>query len=240
MTNGDSKKIETLMKAAIKNSPKINSTSATFSKTNGNTNKDASGKFFLMLGFMSWFAIWGSSYVMSLMLKERELRVTKRISLTNTSSMVYFISKLILSLIIGIIQVALMMLSFKYIVHTDSFIDIWTLGALLFGFIVVAICINLAIVSFSSNEQQVNTLSIIVVNITAMFSGSYWSFDIMPQWMKNLSYFTPQRWIIYTMKQMANNVDYALLTYGAVILGFVIFLSALSLLGFKFKASTNS
>lgn len=206
----------------------------------GTTNTDKGQGFALVLGFFSWFAIWGSSFAIAMIMKERSFKVYKRIRLSNTGVTKYLSSKFIVGLAIGVIQVILMLISFKYIVHADYLVHLWQLGVLLFGFIVVAITINLAIVSFCSTEAQINYASIIVVNITAMISGGYWPLEFVPDWMKSLSYFTPQRWITFTISKICAGQPYALLQYLLVVLGFVAFFGSIAMLGFKYRSKLDT
>ncbi len=237
LSGGNEAKLISMLKDAdnssLKETLKDTSVSSTDDKSN---NSDAGNKFSLVMGFFSWFAIWGSSYVISMIMRERDMKVFKRIMLTNTGIRKYLTSKLLIGVLIGITQVILMLISFKFLVHADVVIPLWKLGILLFGFIIVAITINLALVSFCSTENQVSTLSIIVVNVTAMLSGSYWPLELMPQWMKNLSFFTPQRWVMHAISQISNGVQYALPEFCLVMVGFVVLLSSVSILGFKLRS----
>jgi ABC-2 type transport system permease protein len=234
LSGGDSTKFDSMVKAADVGTLKGVTVSA-FSGTGGQ-NSQKSETFDLVLGFFSWFAIWGSSYAITMIIRERELKVFKRILLTNTGTTKYLASKFAIGVIIGIIQVALMLISFKYIVRADYLVHLWQLGLLLFGFTLVAITINLAIVSFCAREGHVTFASIIVVNVTAMLSGSYWPMEVMPVWMQNLSYFTPQRWVIYTIGRLLTKQSGAMLEYWLVVLGFMAFFSALAFLGFKYRS----
>lgn len=237
LSGGDSSKLKTMLKEADVKTIKGISVSA-FSGT-GAQNSQKSDEFALVLGFFSWFAIWGSSYAITMIMRERELKVYKRILLTGVGYASYLSSKFIIGVMIGLIQVLLMLVSFKYIVHADYLVHLWQLGLLLLGFILIAITINLAIVSFCGKQQHVTLASIIIINVTAMISGSYWPFEVMPLWMRNLSYFTPQRWIVYTIGRIQVNDPNAILQYGVAVIGFMIFFSSIALLGFKFRSKLD-
>jgi ABC-type multidrug transport system permease subunit len=238
ISNGD----ETTLKDMLSHAQAGNLKGATVAagSKSDTQSSDKGQKFSLVMGFFSWFAIWGSSFAITMIMKERGFKVFKRIMLTNAGVARYLSSKFIVGAAIGIIQVALMLISFKYVIRADYLVHWWQLGLLLFGFILIAITINLAIVSFCSSESQITYASIIIVNITAMFSGGYWSLELMPQWMKNLSYFTPQRWITYTISKICTNHAYAMLEYWLVVLGFMAFFSSVAMLGFKYRSKLDA
>ncbi len=201
---------------------------------------DVGNKLLITMGFLSWFAIWGSSYIIITILKEQDLKVYKRFMLAGLKTWSYFTAKLALAAMIGAVQVALMLISFKYVVKIDDMIPYWQLGLLLFGFMLVSIGINLAVVSFCKNRAQVTTITVMLINITAMVSGSYFPYDIMPEWMQRLSYFMPQRWIVHTINRLSAGIDGAMLEYAAVMLGFIALLTAISLTGFKLKSRNTA
>lgn len=233
LSNGDSTKLKDMLSNAQSHSLKGVSVSAHNKKDTGDSDKGQ--KFAHVLGFFSWFAIWGSGFAVTIILQERFFNVYKRIMLTNTGTAKYLASKFVVGAAIGFIQVLLMLVSFKYIVRADYLVHLWQLGLLLFGFILVAITMNFAIVSLCLSESQITYAYIIVINVTAMVSGGYWPFEIEPKWMQNISFLTPQRWITYTISRICSNQPFALAEFWLVIICFIIFFSSIAMLGFKYR-----
>ena len=59
----------------------------------------------------------------------------------------------------------------------------------------VAISLNLCIVSFSRNRYIASTVNILIVIPTCMISGVFWDFEIMPDYLQKIGSLMPQRWI---------------------------------------------
>ncbi len=238
LSRGNAIQLAFMLKAA--DASAIQGTAVSAFGVAGAQNPRKAETFSLVIGFFSWFAIWGSSYAVTTIMREKQLKVYLRILLAGTGVVRYLSSKFIISALIGIVQVALMLISFKYVVHADYMIHLWQLGLLLFGFILGAISLNFAIVSFCVKEQHVTLVSIIVINVMAMISGSYWPYEFMPQWMRSVAYFTPQRWIIYTIGRILVHDANALLEYGLVTLGFIALFASIALLGFRYRAKLEA
>ncbi len=233
LTGGDLSETTQLWSDADENTSAIHVESVAVPDQESST---AGNKLLITMGFFSWFAVWGSGYIITTILKEHDLKVYKRFMLAGMKTWSYFTAKLALAALIGAVQVLLMLLSFRYVVKIEDMIPYGQLGLLLYGFILVSIAINLAVVSFSKSASQVSTINILVINITAMLSGSYFPYDIMPDWMQRLSYFMPQRWVVYTINRVSAGVNGALLEYGTVMLGFIALLTAIALVGFKMRS----
>lgn len=238
LSNGDTAKLKEMLNDA--QSGNMNGVSVSAQNKSNTQNSDKGQKFAQVMGFFSWFAIWGSSFAVSMILIERSFKVYKRILMTNTGTAKYLASKFIVGAAIGLIQVILMLLSFKYIVRADYLVHLWQLGLMLYGFTLVAITINFAIVSFCSSDAQITYAMVIVVNVTAMISGGYWPLELVPQWMQNLSFLTPQRWITYTISRICAGQPFAMSQFWLATLGFIVFFSSIAMLGFKYRSKLDA
>lgn len=61
----------------------------------------------------------------------------------------------------------------------------------------VAIALNLCIVSFTRSRYIASTVNILIVIPTCMISGVFWDFEIMPKYLQKIGSLMPQR-IVYT------------------------------------------
>ena len=66
----------------------------------------------------------------------------------------------------------------------------------------VAISINLFVVSFTRNRYIANTINILIVIPTSMMSGLFWDFEIMPNYIQKIGSFLPQRYVYKALEDL--------------------------------------
>lgn len=95
----------------------------------------------------------------------------------------------------------------------------------------VAISLNLCIVSFSRNRYIASTINILIVIPTCMISGVFWDFEIMPVYLQKIGSLMPQRWIYECIENLQ--------VYGSLssICQYIFYMIAISLLFFSFSLS---
>ena len=74
----------------------------------------------------------------------------------------------------------------------------------------VAISLNLCIVSFTRNRYVASTINILIVIPTCMLSGVFWDFEVMPEYLQKIGNLMPQRWVYICIKnlQTYNSLNY--------------------------------
>ncbi len=66
----------------------------------------------------------------------------------------------------------------------------------------VAISINLFVVSFTRNRYIANTVNILIIIPTSMMSGLFWDFEIMPNYIQKIGNFLPQRYVYKALEDL--------------------------------------
>lgn len=66
----------------------------------------------------------------------------------------------------------------------------------------VAIALNLFIVSFTRNRYIASTINILIVIPTCMISGLFWDFKIMPNYIQKIGSFMPQRYVFKALEDL--------------------------------------
>ena len=102
----------------------------------------------------------------------------------------------------------------------------------------VAISLNLCIVSFSRNRYIASTVNILIVIPTCMLSGVFWDFEIMPNYLQDLGRLMPQRWVYRCIEllQVYNDLSY-IYPYIFCMIAISLLLFILSLFMFKIRKS---
>lgn len=101
----------------------------------------------------------------------------------------------------------------------------------------VAIALNLCIVSFTKNRYIASTVNILIVIPTCMLSGVFWDFEVMPDYLQRIGNFMPQRVIYKCIEnlQICDSFSY-IYQYVFYIIGLALILFALSLFMFNMKS----
>ena len=102
----------------------------------------------------------------------------------------------------------------------------------------VAIALNLCIVSFTRNRYIASTVNILIVIPTCMLSGVFWDFEIMPNYLQDLGRLMPQRWVYRCIEllQVYNDLSY-IYPYIFCMIAISLLLFILSLFMFKIRKS---
>lgn len=66
----------------------------------------------------------------------------------------------------------------------------------------VAIALNLFIVSFTRNRYVASTINILTVIPTCMMSGLFWDFSLMPNYIQKVGSFLPQRYVFKALQDL--------------------------------------
>lgn len=137
--------------------------------------------------------------------------------MSSMSSIIYYVSCRILNLDFGM-------------ENTYNFLVVMLLINL------IAISLNLFIVSFTRNRYIAATINILVVIPTCMISGVFWDFDIMPEYLKKIGSFMPQRLVYEGIEklQVYESISYIYdYIFYMIVISLILF--SLSLFMFRIK-----
>jgi ABC-2 type transport system permease protein len=85
-------------------------------------------------------------------------------------------------------------------------------------FTLVAVGLGLLITAFSSSSYMAGTLSTLVLTPTCMLGGCYWDYELMPDFMQKIGYFTPQRWVMEAIRKMQDGGTLESITLNLLVL----------------------
>ena len=98
----------------------------------------------------------------------------------------------------------------------------------------VSVSLNLLIVSFTKSRYVASTVNILLVIPSCMLSGVFWDFNIMPENLKRMGEFLPQRWVYICLEKLKIYDDLSYVSnyvFAMIILSLVFFI--VSILFFK-------
>jgi ABC-2 type transport system permease protein len=190
------------------------------------------------IGLLIMFMMLGTSFTSMLILKEKRMRTYHRICSAPVNSWKYILANAVTSLIISVIQILIIQVAMKYVFRIDTGIGDVEMFVVLLMFGLVAIGIGLVVTAFSGSSYMASTLSSLIMTPTCMLGGCFWSVSMMPEFMKKLSYFMPQRWAIEALEKLQAGDGMASVYLNL----FVLFAFALALMlisAYKFSRTSN-
>ncbi len=146
----------------------------------------------IMIIFIMFFVITGAGNI----IEEKKNGTWDRIQTTGTSDIKIILGYNLGILITGFIQVAVLLIIGKYVYDVN-----WgksPLGViLLFGAFLVSISsLGVLIGVICKTKKQLTSMTALIVMPTSLLAGCMWSRDMMPDYLLNISFVTPQSWVI--------------------------------------------
>lgn len=128
-----------------------------------------------------------------------------------------------------------------YLVGKILYIDFGMENTLNFLFVLlvfnlIAISLNLCIVSFVRSKYTSRIINILIVVPCCMLSGVFWDFDVMEESLQKIGNYIPTRWVYICIENLQNGNDLnGIKIYLGLMILFSIILFAISFTILKFK-----
>ncbi len=190
------------------------------------------------MGFLIMFIMLGSGFITMIILKEKKDRTYHRICSAPVKAGQYIVANALSSLLVIIVQILLIQLIMKYLLHIDTGLKGFYLFVILLLFGIVAIGIGLVITAFSGSSYIAGTLSTLILTPTCMLGGCFWEISLMPEFMQKLSRFVPQWWAMNAIQKLQQGSEPASILINLLILAS--FAAALLLVAtYRFSRTDN-
>ena len=174
------------------------------------------------------------STIASFIIDDEENNTKLRIVVSRQNPYIYYISLLIVFYLLSCttsciyyIMCKILDLNFN-MANTNNFLMVLLMINL------VSVSLNLFIVSCTKSRYIANIVNILLVIPTCMVSGVFWDFDVMPNYLKKVGEFLPQRWIYVCLERLKiyDNLSY-INEYLFLMLGISLLFFISSILCFK-------
>ncbi|HLR02856.1 MAG TPA: ABC transporter permease [Virgibacillus sp.] len=154
------------------------------------------------VGFLLLVMMFSACNLSEIILEEKENRTYFRLLSTPITARKYIASNLVVNTIILGVQVLIMLCALSFIFDIDMGMPFWQVVVVLWLFSLVAVGVSLVIVAYSNTRSVASGLSNLVILPTIMISGGFWPVEIMPDFLKKISEFLPQRWTLDTLERL--------------------------------------
>jgi len=188
-----------------------------FEITDLSNKADASQSGFGMYLFASIFSIWG---ICALVYKEKIFKTYQRILTTPITHFQYAIGNMIASMAFAIAHMAISLPIIYMVFDMNQLIPIGKMIGLMISLYISIISLGILLVSLAKSQSSVTAINVLILTISSMLGGSYWSIEFMPQFMQDIAKVTPQYWFNTAILKMIQDSSIFLNIF--MLLGFAI------------------
>lgn len=161
------------------------------------------------IGFLILFMLVGVGNSVEMILKEKRNRTYYRICAAPVSSRSYVSGNVLANLVIVMIQVLLALLVMTRVFRFNTYVPFWQLYMILVLFGLAAIGLGLLIVAVSRDTTQAGVLQNLIIVPTCFLAGCFWPAEIMPQGLRRMGDFLPQKWAMAAIQKLQDGAGLA-------------------------------
>lgn len=166
-----------------------------------------------IIGYITVFGLFSMAFLFIAgrgiipLLKERELRIDRRILASKISRVEYALGHILGCFILLLFQ-SITLLGTFYLMNKDFNINLGWMILLSFALSFVGIAIALIVLSVSNNSAMYYSVLSVVVTPMCLLSGGFVPTNFMPEMVQNFSLIFPLTWINSAYKKILMNGSY--------------------------------
>ncbi len=157
-----------------------------------------------IIGFSLFFSMFTIVFSIGEILNERKYNTWQRQKVSPISRVGMLGGNLIVTFIIGVIQVLILILAGKYLFNIDWGSSMLGISIIVLSFVFTVTCLGLFLSGIVKTSSQLSAITPIVLVSTAMLGGAMWPlFIVKSKILLALANLTPQKWAIEGMEKIA-------------------------------------
>ncbi|MBW9154586.1 ABC transporter permease [Clostridium estertheticum] len=166
---------------------------------------------------------------------EKNSKTRDRILISPVKKYEFLIGKTIGGVIGTILQIAIVILFSKYVLHSNWGNDIFTVLLIFISQIIMAISIGVGLGFIFKNENVANGVLNFMIPVIVFLGGSYMSVDVIGnKTFQVITYLSPVRWVNRSIFDVIYNNNYSKVSYAILInIGIAVVFLAISSLLFR-------
>jgi len=185
------------------------------------------------IGYLIIFMMFSAVNLSAFMIKEKENRTYFRVLASPVSAKAYVTSNVAVNMLVLLVQMAIMLVVMIAGFGIKPGLPLWQLVAVLLIFAWVAVALSLVIVAFASNSMAASAMQNSLIITSCLLAGCMFPIDGMPQAMRTIADFLPQRWLLDTISKLQQGAAAADLTMNVLtLLAFAAMFSMLAIYKF--------
>ncbi|MCC3868122.1 ABC transporter permease [Terrisporobacter mayombei] len=160
--------------------------------------------YMIMFGLFTMAFLFIAGRGINPLLKEKELKIDKRILVSKVSKVEYALGHILGCFILLLLQSITLVASF-YFFNPDFNVNFFYMILLSVVLSVVGIAIALIVLSISNSSSMYYTLLSMIITPMCLLSGGFVPTNFMPQMVQNFSLVLPLTWVNSAFNQILNN-----------------------------------
>ncbi|MFF2890820.1 ABC transporter permease [Paenibacillus sp. NPDC057967] len=154
------------------------------------------------IGYLIIFMMFSAVHLSAFMIKEKENRTYFRVLASPVSAKAYVTSNVAVNMLVLLVQMAIMLVVMIVGFGIEPGLPIWQLVVVLLMFAWVAVALSLVIVAFANNSMSASAMQNSLIITSCLLAGCMFPIDAMPQAMRVIADFLPQRWLLDTISKL--------------------------------------
>ena len=153
-----------------------------------------------LFGFMLFFVFYTVSINVQFILDDKRSGVWNRLKLASVSRFQLYFGHLSFSYIIGLVQVLLVLVVFRYVLGTNMYDGFWKVVMIAAVYVLLVMAFSVFVISIVKTVSQSSIIISLVAVAFAMIGGAYWPLEIVQsQGLLAMKWISP---IYYAMESM--------------------------------------
>lgn len=179
--------------------------------------------------------LYAGIFVSQTAVEEKNNLVYTRLKLTGTGDFTYMLAKIIITLMTGFFQTAIMGIGIALFVKADFGISTWNY-LLLIGLLGMIFC-NMSLVAgiLMNNVMSASYLAFMIWSISSMLAGLYFPLDDAGRLLRNMSRLMPQRWTVLAAEGMMGKESSVYFMIVSITAAYLLVIISTGVVGLRFS-----
>ncbi|MCP6683819.1 ABC transporter permease [Bacillus nakamurai] len=158
-----------------------------------------------LIGFLAMFIWFVAVQGLRSFIDEKENDTFTRLLSTPVSYQKYAASKLAAAYLFGLLHIIAIIAAGKYMLNISIADNVLEAGVVLAAYLFALTALTMVLIPFMKSQKQFTSLASILIAVSGILGGSFFSLELAPKYMRVLSVFTPEKWAIGSLKDMMND-----------------------------------
>lgn len=162
----------------------------------------------LFVGFLIMVMFFKASSIAGIISEDRENNIYTRICVAPVNTWQYYLANVVSNIIAISLQVILALLGMKYITNVSIGIPMGILFLILLVVAIISVSLGTLCISLSKDSLESSVIINIVNVVYLMLGGCFAPIEIFPDFIDKISYFSPARWIMESILDLQQGVEF--------------------------------
>lgn len=155
-----------------------------------------------LIGFLVMFIWFVVIQGLRTLIDEKENNTLCRLLSTPVNYRKYLLAKMMSTYLFGAVHILVILAAGKYLLKISIADHALAVGVLFAAYLFALTSVTMIVIPFMKNQKQFTSSASILIAVTGMLGGSFFSMEMAPQFMRTLSKLTPESWAIKSLSDV--------------------------------------